>query len=384
MRRLVTLVSVLVFVDTTLFAALTPLLGRFAHELHLSTATAGVLVAAYAAGALLGSLPGGVTAARLGPRRAVLAGLALMGVASLGFAWSESFGQLLAARLVQGAGSGFTWAGSFAWLMAAAPRERRGALIGTAMGAAVVGALAGPIVGSAAALLGRGGVFTAVAALSALLGVVTVSIPSRAPESPSAGAMRRAVRNDVFIGGLGLLALASLLSGVVAVLAPLELTHHGWGPAAIGAVWLIAAAIEAAQSPLIGRLSDRHGPLAPVRYALMAGAAASLALIVGLAPLPYTLAIVAASIAFGILFTPAFALIADGADRVGLAQGMAFGMMNVAWALGAIAGPAGAGVLADATGEGVPFALALLGCLACFGVIARRSRAPLARTQMGG
>ncbi len=58
MRRLVGLVSALVFVDTMLFAALTPLLGHFEHELHLSSATAGVLVAAYAAGALLGGLPG--------------------------------------------------------------------------------------------------------------------------------------------------------------------------------------------------------------------------------------------------------------------------------------------------------------------------------------
>ena len=74
MRRLVGLVSALVFVDTMLFAALTPLLGHFEHELHLSTATAGVLVAAYAAGALIGGLPGGVAAARMGPRRAVLTG----------------------------------------------------------------------------------------------------------------------------------------------------------------------------------------------------------------------------------------------------------------------------------------------------------------------
>jgi predicted MFS family arabinose efflux permease len=86
MRRLVVLVSVIVLVDTSLFSALTPLLGRFAHELHLSSAGAGELVAAYAAGALLGGLPGGVAAARLGPRRAVLTGLMLMTLASIGFA----------------------------------------------------------------------------------------------------------------------------------------------------------------------------------------------------------------------------------------------------------------------------------------------------------
>src|SRR3954468_3412757 len=119
MRRLVVLVSLLVLVDTLLYAALTPLLPRFEHDLGLSKALAGLLVAAYAAGALIGGLPGGVAAARLGPRRAVLTGLALMALASLGFALSSDLDQLLAARLLQGIGSAFTWAGAFSWLIAA-------------------------------------------------------------------------------------------------------------------------------------------------------------------------------------------------------------------------------------------------------------------------
>src|SRR5947209_13572500 len=76
MRRLLILVAVLVFVDTMLYAALTPLLPHFTHDLHLSKTHAGTLVAAYAIGALVGGLPGGWAAARVGPRRAVLVGLA--------------------------------------------------------------------------------------------------------------------------------------------------------------------------------------------------------------------------------------------------------------------------------------------------------------------
>jgi len=62
MRRLLLLVAVLVFVDTMLYAALTPLLPHFAHELGLSKLRAGILVAAYPAGALVGGLPGGAAA----------------------------------------------------------------------------------------------------------------------------------------------------------------------------------------------------------------------------------------------------------------------------------------------------------------------------------
>src|SRR5260370_38620530 len=105
MRRLLLLVSALVFVDTMLFAALTPLLPHFAHTLGLSKVRAGVLVGAYAAGALLGGLPGGAAAARLGPRRAVLVGLAGVGLPTLGLALAAGFWGLLAAPLLQGGGS---------------------------------------------------------------------------------------------------------------------------------------------------------------------------------------------------------------------------------------------------------------------------------------
>jgi MFS family permease len=373
-RRLLSLVCALVLVDTMLYAALTPLLGRFAHQLHLSSATAGVLVAVYAAGALVGGLPGGVAAARLGPRRAVLTGLTLMGLSSLGFAWSNTFWSLAGARFVQGAGSAFTWAGAFSWLLAAAPRERRGELIGTAMGAAVFGALFGPVVGALAAAAGRGAVFSAVAVIALALAALTAMIESRPPEVPSAAALRRALVSTAFRGGLGLLAFASLLAGVLSVLAPLHLAAAGWGPTAIGAVWLVGAAIEACQSRLIGRLSDRRGALVPVRWALVAGAVVSLALILALGPVPYALLVVAASVAYGTLFTPAFALIADGADRARLAQGMAFGMMNAAWALGAMAGPAAGGAIAGAVGERTPLIIVALGCAAVLSSIGLRSR----------
>jgi MFS family permease len=378
-RRLLSLVCALVLVDTMLYAALTPLLGRFAEQLHLSSATAGLLVAVYAAGALIGGLPGGVASARLGPRRAVLTGLTLMGLSSLGFAWSESFSSLAAARFVQGAGSAFTWAGAFSWLLAAAPRERRGELIGTAMGVAVFGALFGPVVGALAAAVGRGAVFSAVAALALALAALTTMIETRPPEVPSAAALRRALVSPAFRGGLALLAFASLLAGVLSVLAPLHLAAAGWGPTAIGAVWLIGAAIEATQSRVIGRLSDRRGALVPVRWALIAGAAVSLILTVALGAVPYALLVVVASVAYGVLFTPAFALIANGADQARLAQGMAFGMMNAAWALGAMAGPAAGGAIAGAIGERAPFIIVAIACMAVLSLIGVRS--PTVRAQ---
>jgi MFS family permease len=361
MRRLLLLVAALVFVDTMLYAALTPLLPH----LVVSKTRAGILVAAYATGALIGGVPGGVAAVRLGAKRAVLVGLTAMGLASLGFAFADSFWALFAARLVQGLGSAFTWAGAFAWLLSAAPRARRGEMIGTAMGSATFGALFGPVVGAAAALAGRAAVFTALAALAVVLGWLTLQIASVPQEAlPSRASITRAARNRLFVGGLVLMALPSLLFGVLATLAPLHLSEWGWGAAAIGAIWLVGAALESIQAPFTGRFSDRRGRLLPVRIALAASVLVSVGLAFAGRPLVYAPLVVLAAMAFGTLFTPAFILISDGAERAGLAQGMAFGLMNAAWALGAMIGPAAGGAIASATGDWIPYLLSAIACAA--------------------
>jgi MFS family permease len=364
MRRLQLLVSILVLVDTMLYAALTPLLAHFTHEFHLSKASAGALVGAYAAGALLGGLPGGRAAARLGPRRAVLVGLLLMGISSVGFAFGSSFAALVIARVVQGTGSAFTWAGAFAWLMSCTPYGRRGEVIGRAMGAAVVGELLGPVIGVAAGAAGRGTVFSLLAGLAVALAALTVQIDTESLAESVEVTLRSALRAPRFTRGLVLLAVASTLFGVLSVLAPLHLAAAGWSAGAIGALWLFAAALEASESPFIGRLSDARGALAPARLALLASVPVSLALATGASPIVYAPLIVLAGMSYGALFTPSFSLVSEGAEGAGLAQGMAFGLMNAAWAVGAMLGPAAAGLIAAATGDAIPFVLAAACALA--------------------
>ena len=74
-----------------------------------------------------------------------------------------------------------------------------------------------------------------------------------------------------------------------------------------------------------------------------------------------------------VLFTPAFALIAEGAERSALPQGMAFGLMNAAWALGALIGPAAGGAVAAATGDVVPFLVCAGLCATALAAV-RRAR----------
>jgi MFS family permease len=162
------------------------------------------------------------------------------------------------------------------------------------------------------------------------------------------------------------MALASLVFGILSVLGPLRLSAAGWGAAGIGVVWLVGAALETIGSPLVGRLVDRRGRLAPVRVLLVVGTVLELALAAGPRPLVYVPLIVVSAAVFGVLFTPAFALIADGAENVALPQGMAFGFMSAAWAVGGFVGPAAAGAIAGATSDWIPFVLAAGVCAAAF------------------
>jgi MFS family permease len=357
MRRLLALVSAVVFVDAMLFTALTPLVPGYADEFDLSKTGAGLLVGAFGAGALLGGVPGGIAAARFGPKVAVVGGLVVLALASFGFAAADSAFALGLARFVQGFSSTTTWAGALAWVTVAAPLSKRGEVIGTAFGAAVFGAVVGPMFGGVAEAVGIRISFATLGVVALAFAALAWIARSSEAEPLTPGGVSRAFRDPRFLGGLWLNTLPALLFGTLVVLAPLDLDDAGWSSLAIGAVFFCAGLLEVAISPLLGRASDRRGRLLPIRAALAASIVVACLFAAATAPVVIALLVAAAALSFGGFYTPGMALTSRRAETAGLAQGLAFGVMNSAWALGNVTGPVAGGALASAFGDAVPYLL---------------------------
>lgn len=363
MRRVFLLVSAAVLVDTMFYAAITPLLPTYQDDLGLSKTAAGILSGSYAAGTLLASLPAGRLAGRVGGKRTTMVGLAVLAVTSVAFGFGQTIEVLDGARFVQGVGGACTWAGGLAWLMSMTPPQRRGQTIGGALGAALFGVLLGPVIGGAATESSPQLVFSLAAVPAAGLMAWMLSTPG-APARPQSSwrDVSQALRGRRLRMAVWLFLLPALIIGTIDVLVPLRLDDLGARGLTIGALFVAAAALEAVLNPIMGRLSDLRGRVALLRVGLAGSAVGALLL-----PLPGSVALLgvvlmAAIFSLAFFWAPAAAQLLEASESSGLDQGFAFGLMNLAWAAGQVAGGAAGGALADVTMDSVPYALIALLC----------------------
>jgi MFS family permease len=357
-RRLLIFTSAVVFVDTLFYAALTPLLPHYVDTLHISKTGAGLLSAAYPAGTFFGAVPSGIVAARVGVKPTVIAGMSTVAICTILFGLGDQAWQLDTARFLQGFAAAFSWTGALAWLVAGSPIDRRGSLIGRAFATSVAGALFGPVLGGIASVVGIGWTFGAVGI--AALGLVGFALlmPGQRRESPQGpDVLVRAVGDHRVQMAAWFVVLPALLFGALSVLAPLRLSHLGFGPVAIGAVFLCSAAVEGVNNVLVGHAIDRRGPNGSLLYGL-----AGSALVAALLPWPddrFMLAVlvVLGGLAFGTFFTPGMTLLSHLSEERGVDQGYTFALVSLAWAPGQTLGAAGGGALAHATADAVTYLL---------------------------
>jgi predicted MFS family arabinose efflux permease len=358
MRRLVVLVGAIILVETMFYAAITPLLPELVERLDLGKNGAGLLTGAYAAGTVVGSLPAGWLTARIGVKPTLLLGLALLAVSGLAFAFGQSIVVLDGARFVQGLAGACAWAAGMTWIAATAPRERRGAALGSAMAAAVFGVQLGPVLGALATWIGQPAAFSSVVVFTVLLGLWAWATPGGAVHDDTPTQPGAALRERRMLAGMWLTALPAAAFGVLDVLAPLRLDELGAGALAIGATFFVAAGVEAVVNPTVGRFSDRHGIRRLVPSGLLASAVGLVLLQLPVSVPALAAGVVLVSALLGALWVPAMGLLTDGAERIGLDHGFAFAFFNLSWAGGFAVGSVAGGALAEASADAVPYGIA--------------------------
>jgi MFS family permease len=345
----------MIFFDVAFFAAIAPLLPTYVDDLGLSKAQAGILSASYAAGTLLASLPAGFVASRFGPRRTVIVGLLLLGVASLAFGLVNQIYLLDSARFIQGCAGALIWSGALTWLITTAPEENRGSVIGTALGTAVAGALLGPALGALAATVGTGLIFGSVLVITALLAYGASRIPeSHVAEQQSLREIKDTMLSRPVRDAAIYVAVPSVMFGAIEVLVPLRIDALGGGHGVIAAGFIAGAGLEAVLAPIAGRYSDRVGRRNPYVIGLSICACAMIAIAAAATLGGVLAALIVTSLGAGLCFAPALTLLSDVAESSSLHQGFAAGLSNMAWASGQVAGGIGGGVVASLTGNAVP------------------------------
>jgi MFS family permease len=376
MRRLLLLASAMIFFDVAFFAAIAPLLPGYVNDLGLSKGQAGVLSASYAAGTLVASLPAGFLASRVGPRRSVICGLLLLGVASLVFGFVDQIYLLDAARFTQGIAGALIWAGALTWLITAAPDESRGSVIGTALGTAVAGALLGPVLGALAASIGTELVFGSVLIVTSGLAYAAWRLPeAKAPERQSLREVVATMLTRPILNATAFVAVPSVMFGAIEVLVPLRIDALGGGHGVIAAGFIAGAGLEATLAPIAGRYSDRVGRRTPYVTGLAICALAMVAIALAQTLGTVLAALIVTSLGAGLCFAPALTLLSEIAESSRLHQGFAAGLSNMAWAAGQVVGGIGGGVVASFTGYGVP-SFAIAGLLLLTVVYAFRALSP--------
>jgi MFS family permease len=377
MRRLLALISAILFLEMLFMAVLSPLLPQLQRELGLSTSQAGILLATYALGALVGAVVSIFVAVRLGAKGTALVSLVAFAGTSIAFGFADGYPALLATRFAQGIAGAACWMGAMVWLLEVAPPARRGEWLGLAFGVSEAGAIAGPVIGGFAASVGRPAMFAGVAALSLLLALATTRFPAPAKVHGGGLHLRAMVSSGRVRTTMAVAMLPAIVLAAVSVLAPLQQHGLGAGAGEIAATFAAAALVGILIRPLYGRWSDRHGPVRAIRLGLLANVPVIVLLPWLGGRWAVALGIVLVLVLDGVLWAPLMVMLSDACVAVGVGQIMAVTVMNLTWPPGNIIGAAGGAAIAQAAGQRWAYAIMGAALLAGFLVLGRiRERAP--------
>ena len=246
--------------------ALLPVVALSAVDLGASLAMAGVVVALGGIGQILGDVPAGALAMRLGDRRAMLAAACASVLALVGAALAPNVAVLAVCLLLLGAINAVFTLARHSYLTETTPVERRARTLSTLAGLQRIGTFIGPFLGAAVIHLSdvRSAYWLAVVT-SVITAVVVAVVPDDVPHTVRlVTTTARQVLVDhrqVFLTlGVAVL-LVGAARGARQTVLPLWGEHLGIAPATTSVIFGISGAVDMLLFYPAGKLMDRRGRL---------------------------------------------------------------------------------------------------------------------------
>ncbi len=348
------MVALATFSDVLAYSVAVPVLPDLGRRFGASPTTIGFLFASFGVTVLATAIPMGAVSDRLGRRGPLVAGGVGLSLATLLFAVADTLPLLFLARLAQGAADAVTWVVGFALVADLYAPAERGRAMGWVMTATTVGFMTGPTLGGW--LYETAGPTVPYLAVAGLSLVTVAGFLWLTPPGQREHAEPVALRDVLRAPAVAVCAAAVVLGGgTLAMLEPvLSLflaSDIGLGPARIGLVFGSGGVVSALLHPVFGRVADRAGGRRLMLTGLT-GIALLLPPLAAIVGLRSAIALNAAfTVAVAVMVTPSLAYMADAMTRAGVrSYGMAYGVYNVAWALGLLLGPAIGGAAYERVG----------------------------------
>lgn len=341
-----TAAAALLQLDGTLITVALP---SVAHGLHIRASSTSVLLSVYFAAYAVLLIPGGELVDRLGSRRVALVGLALFGVAAASAALADSFVELLAARVVQGAGAGLVSPAAFAGAVSGFPPERRGGALGIWGASAGMSNLLGPLLGGVLTVaLGWRADWWAllpltIAAALAIARHMPVIVYADKRDHPALG---RIVLAATLVAGLTF----AVMIGAFYIAEQYLQQVAGFSALGASGTLVLVALLVGTAAPMSGRLVDRHGERRP---ALLGFSASALGLtVLGIPGMTLDgvvtiLPLIPIGLGFGMLFVPASRAALNASPLA--SHGRTSALLSVGRLLGATVGAGLAGIALSGT-----------------------------------
>ena len=337
-----------------------PVLPLYAREFGVSTATVGLTLTAFGIARLVLNLPAGALAERDGRRLLLIGGPAITAIGMLGSGTAQGIAQLLAWRLVAGAGSALYMTGAQIYLVDIAAPSQRARYLATNQGALLAGVSIGPAVGGLLAdaidLRTPSFVVGAMALGAVVYGWFrlpetrsTVEPDDAPPADRSARAVLRfTLSRDLVAVGLVTAAIFTARSGARQPLMPLlGVEDLGLPAGQLGLVFTVSGVVSLALIGPAAAIADRFGrKIAIVPTSLLAALGITVVAL-GDSAAVFVAGSVVMALGTGVSGPAPGAFVADIAPPE--LRGVAMGIYRTWGDLGIVVAPPALGALADRT-----------------------------------